>query len=139
MSEIISGLLTIWFLCLGLAIIVRQHKRFIRWSWKQAQRPFLWAWKRWRMQIVAFFAGVGFGKLLNFEVFALPLIIALGIVLGGWLIGLALARFWTNNLQGYVDGSRQIIKDATQYLWKNFRTQIIWFSIGMVASIFIAR
>ena len=61
--ELVAGLLAIWFLCLGLAIMVRQHRRFLRWSWHQVQRPFRWLWQNHRRELLWFLAGVGFAKL----------------------------------------------------------------------------
>jgi len=139
MSEIIAGLLAIWFLCLGLAVMVRQHRRFLHWSWRQAQRPFRWAWARWRTQIIAFFAGIGIGKMVQWNAFFWPVAIAAGIILAVWLLGLIIAHFVAvpNGARVYTDRSREIIADAAGYLWVKFRTQIIWFSIGMIASIFL--
>lgn len=139
MSEIIAGLLTIWFVLLGLAIMVRQHQRFLRWSWRQAQRPYRWVWHRWRTEILSFFAGIGVAKIVQWSVIFWPVAIAAGIILAIWLIGLAVASFATppNGAQRYSDRSREIVADAAEYLWTNFRTQIIWFSIGMIASVLI--
>lgn len=139
MSELLAGLLAIWFVLLGLAIILRQHQRFLRWSWRQTQRPFRWAWRRWRTEILSFFAGVGTAKIVQWNVFFWPVAIAAGIILAVWLIGLAIAHFAAppNGAQRYADHSREVIADAAEYIWINFRTQIVWFSIGIIASIFI--
>ncbi len=137
MSEIFVGLLTIWFVLLGLAIVVRQHRRFLRWSWRQIQRPFLYIWRRWKMEIISFAAGIGVAKGVMWSAIFWPVVIAFGIVFGGWFIGLIIARVSTIGVQRYIEGSREIISDAIQYLWRNFRMQIIWFSIGMIASIFV--
>ena len=139
MGELIAGLLAIWFLCLGLTIMVRQHRRFLRWSWRQAQRPFHWAWARWRTEIMSFFFGVGLAKIVQWNMIFWPIIIAAGIILAVWLIGLTIAHFAVapNGSKRYADRSREVIADAAEYLWTNFRTPIIWFSIGMIASIFV--
>ena len=139
MTELIAGLLAIWFLCLGLAIMVRQHRRFLHWSWRQAQRPFRWAWARWRTEIMSFFFGVGLAKIVQWNAVFWPVAIAAGIILAVWLLGLAITHFaiTPNGARVYIDRSREVIADATGYLWNNLRTQIIWFSIGMIASIFV--
>src|SRR3989344_4053337 len=93
MSELVVGLLTIWFLFLGLAIMVRQHRRFFHWSWRQAQRPFRWAWARWRTEIMSFFFGVGLAKIVQWNAVFWPVAIAAGIILAVWLLGLAITHF----------------------------------------------
>lgn len=139
MSEILAGVLAIWFVFLGLTVMVRQHQRFLRWSWHTVQWPFRWTWRRWRMQIFAFFAGIGTAEIMQWNAIFYPVAIAAGIVLAVWLIGLAITHFVAppDGAQRYADHSREIIADATDYLWTNFRAQIIWFSTGMIASIFL--
>lgn len=139
MSELLAGLLAIWFLLLGVAIILRQHQRFLRWSWKQTQRPFRWAWHRWRTEILSFFFGIGTAKLVQWNAIFWPIAIAAGVIFAVCLICLAIAYFAAppDGAQRYVNRSREVIADAAGYLWINFRTQIIWFSIGMIASNFI--
>lgn len=139
MSELIAGLLAIWFVLLGLAIMVRQHKKFLRWSWHHVQRPFRWAWHRWRTEIISFFAGIGIAKAVQWNAVFWPIVISAGIIIAVWLLGLTIVHFATvpNGARVYIDRSREVIADAAMYLWVGFRTQIIWFSVGMIASVFI--
>ncbi|MBI2020985.1 hypothetical protein HYS99_00540 [Candidatus Giovannonibacteria bacterium] len=66
LSLVLAGLLSIWFLCLGLAILTRQHSWFLRFSRRQAARPFRWIWRHWHTQIT--WALIGAGVLLYYLV-----------------------------------------------------------------------
>ncbi|MEK7559727.1 MAG: hypothetical protein AAB522_00280 [Patescibacteria group bacterium] len=142
MSKIIAGLLALWLMILGLAMMFRQHKRFTRWSGRQVQRPFLWAWNRWRREIMFFFAGIAVAKLMRWDALFWPILIAVGIALAIWVLGLITAHFAVrpDGAQRYTARSREILENAAEYLWENHRWPISWFFVGIIYGVkFIAR
>lgn len=132
MSELVAGLLAIWFMCLGLAIMIRQHQRFLRWSGQTfIARPMNWVWSRWRTQILAFFAGIGATKIFP----ALwPLLLALFLlVLVGWLIGLSVAAR-KGQTQEYLEWCQNVATDWTRQMWTLHRWRMIFFAFGILVA-----
>jgi hypothetical protein len=56
--ELIATLATLWLMLFGGAVILQRGDKFAAWSWKQFQRPFVWAWGKWHTQILCFLAGI---------------------------------------------------------------------------------
>ena len=141
-EKMIAGLLTLWFVCLGMAVMVGQHRQFIRWS----QNTLLWPlkagwkavrgevktisrnfWRAHRIRVMSFFFGAGImGVVLNPIGFWWALFLLL-IALGGLLAGLAIA-IW----RGARDDFQEWLRDQALWLWARYGTQIRWAIAGAI-------